>query len=194
VSDGTYIGFLVLTILGAFLAATLVNAKEVIRSDGTHVILMKNPTWVSEITGLYKVFLTDPYIIFLFPMFFASNFFYTYQFNAVNGAYFSTRTKALNNTLYWTMQIVGAFIFGYALDKKEIPRSLRARIAWAVLFALTMAIWGGGYAFQKRYTREEAATKGFQVMDWTTPGYAGPMFLYMFYGFYDAAFQTCVYW
>lgn len=30
--------------------------------------------------------------------------------------------------------------------------------------------------------------------DWTTSGYAGPMFLYMFYGFYDASWQTCVYW
>ena len=31
-------------------------------------------------------------------------------------------------------------------------------------------------------------------MDWSTRGYVGPMFLYIFYGFYDAAWQTCVYW
>jgi hypothetical protein len=172
----------------------LANAKDVIRADGSRVILMKNPTWRTEIYGLYEVFLSDPYIIFLFPMFFASNFFYTYQFNAVNGTYFGLRTTALNNTLYWTMQIIGAYIFGYALDHKTVRRSMRARIAWVVLFALTMAIWGGGYAFQKTYTREAVSGEDFDGKDWTDSGYIGPMFLYMFYGFYDAAFQTCVYW
>jgi hypothetical protein len=156
---------------------------------------MKNPSWKTEIYGLYEVFLSDPYIIFLFPMFFASNFFYTYQFNAVNGAYFSTRAKALNNTLYWTMQIIGAFVVGYALDHEAISRKMRAKLAWLVLFALTMGIWGGGYAFQTTYTREEVSNKATWVpVDWKNSGYIGPMFLYMFYGFYDAAFQTCVYW
>ncbi|KAF2144873.1 uncharacterized protein K452DRAFT_324711 [Aplosporella prunicola CBS 121167] len=193
VSDGTYIGFLVLTLIGAACAFFLVNAKSVVRDDGTHVILMKNPSFMTEVKGLCQTFVSDPYIIALFPMFFASNWFYTYQFNNVNAAYFNTRTRALNNTLYYVMQIVGAFIMGYGLDQTGIRRTVRAKIVWAVLFALTMGIWGGGYAFQKTYTREDAAQDDF-VRDWTHSGYVGPMFLYMFYGFYDAAWQTTVYW
>jgi hypothetical protein len=184
-------------LLGAFLAVTLVSAKDVIRHDGSKVILMKNPTFATEIIGMAQVFVTDPYILFMFPMFFASNFFYGYQFNAVNGRKFNTRTAALNNVLYWSMQIVGAFIFGYALDHKGVRRSMRARIVWVVILALTMGIWGGGYAFQKTYTRQEedpTINPNPPVFDWTTPGYVGPMFLYMFYGLYDAAFQTCAYW
>jgi len=194
VSTGTYIGFLVLTTLGAILAWTLVSAKSVVRADGSRVILMKNPTWWTEIIGLWQTFQTDPYIILLFPMFFSSNWFYTYQFNDINGAKFDTRTKALNNTLYWLMQIIGAFTFGYALDRTWLPRRIRARVCWTVLFILTMVIWGGGYAFQKKYTREDAAKPDFPIYDWKTSGYVGPMFLYMFYGFYDAAWQTSVYW
>jgi MFS family permease len=197
VSDGTYIGFLILTLIGAGLALTLANAKDIIRSDGSRVILMKNPTWKSEFSGLVNVFISDPYIVFLFPMFFASNFFYGYQFNAVNGRKFNTRTAALNNVLYWSMQIVGAYIFGYCLDYQGIRRSIKARLVWVALLAFTMAVWGGGYAFQKTYTREEvdpALVPDPPVYDWTTPGYIGPMFLYMFYGVYDAAFQTSVYW
>jgi hypothetical protein len=197
VSDGTYIGFLILTLLGAGLAMTLVNAKDIIRSDGSRVILMKNPTWKSELNGLVNVFISDPYIVFLFPMFFASNFFYGYQFNAVNGRKFNTRTAALNNVLYWSMQIVGAYIFGYCLDYQGIQRSIKARIVWVTLLAFTMAVWGGGYAFQKTYTREEVDPElnpNPPIYDWTAPGYVGPMFLYMFYGVYDAAFQTAVYW
>ncbi|KAK5159106.1 hypothetical protein LTR16_012416, partial [Cryomyces antarcticus] len=120
-------------------------------------------------------------------MFFASNWFYTYQFNDVNLAQFNTRTRALNNTLYWFSQIVGAFVFGYALDIKSVRRSMRAKIAWVTLFLITMAVWGGGYAFQKRYTREQVhagdatpkdTSDDYVKMDWTTSGYVGPMFLF----------------
>jgi len=196
VSDGTYIGFLILTIIGALLAWTLVDAKDVVRDDGSKIIIMKHPSWKSEILGLWETFGTDPYIVFLFPMFFASNWFYTYHFNDVNGAYFNTRTRALNNTLYYIMQIVGAFVFGYALDRPQFRRTTRAKGAWVALFVIIMVIWGGGYDFQKGYTRAQVSDKEhpFVTKDWTDSGYIGPMFLYMFYGFSDAAWQTCVYW
>lgn len=173
---------------------TLVDAKDVVRQDGSRVILQKSPTWISEFKGLWETLQTDPWIVLLFPMFWASNWFYTYQFNEINGAYFNTRTSALNNVLYWTSQMVGASIFGYFLDLPWVRRTTRARLGLVVLFCLTMGIWGGGYAFQRTYDRASIAAMGDELADWTTPGYVGPMFLYMFYGFYDAAFQTCVYW
>ncbi|KAL1301869.1 hypothetical protein AAFC00_006051 [Neodothiora populina] len=193
VSDGTYIGFLVLTFLGACLAWTLVDAKQVLRPDGTKVVLMKNPTWKSELLGLYETLRDDPWVLLLFPMFFSSNWFYTYHFNEVNSAYFNTRTRALNGVLYWAAQIVGAGVFGLCLDL-PFRRTLRARGGWIVLFILTMVIWGGGYDFQKGYTRADTSSKSFHGKDWADAGYVGPMFLYLFYGFYDAAWQTCVYW
>ncbi|PNS15793.1 UNC93-like protein [Sphaceloma murrayae] len=194
VSDGTYIGFIVLTLIGAGLAFTLVDAKSVIRQDGSKIILMKNPTWKTELWGLWETIQSDPYIVFLFPMFFASNWFYTYQFNGVNLARFNTRTRALNNVLYWGSQIVGAFIFGYGLDVQSIRRSTRAKIVWTVLLVFTMVVWGGGFAFQNGIDRSITDAEGYVKMDWTTSGYVGPMFLYIFYGVFDAAWQTCVYW
>ncbi|KAL8765309.1 MAG: hypothetical protein Q9209_007584 [Squamulea sp. 1 TL-2023] len=194
VNDGTYIGFMVLTFCGAALAWFLVDARQVQRADGSHVVLMKHPTWQSELLGLVETLKTDFWVILLFPMFFASNWFYTYHFNVVNLARFNVRTRALNGVLYWTSQIIGAYVFGYALDISRFRRSARAKAAWVVLFVITMAIWGGGYAWQREYTRAETSAEGYVKMDWTTSGYVGPMFLYMFYGFYDASWQTCVYW
>lgn len=153
---------------------------------------MKNPTWKTEILGLWETLRSDPYVILLFPMFFASNWFYTYQFNDVNRAQFNVRTRALNNTLYWLAQMVGALIVGFALDFPNIRRTTRAKAAWAVMFVLTFAVWGGGYVFQREYTRDDAASE--EGHDWTWNGYIGPMVLYISYGFYDAAWQTCVYW
>ena len=117
-----------------------------------------------------------------------------YQFNGVNLARFNTRTRALNNVLYWLSQIVGAFIFGHALDYSSVRRTTRAKAVWVVLFVITMIIWGGGYDFQKSYNRATTSADSYVKMDWTSNGYIGPMFLYIFYGVYDAAWQTCVYW
>lgn len=163
---------------------------------------MKNPTWKSELVGLWETFFTDPYILLLFPMFFASNWFYTYHFNDVNGAKFNTRTRALNSVLYWMAQMVGAAIFGFMLDSSKFRRTTRAKAAWVSLLVLTMVVWGGGYDFQKGYTRAEVnagvdtetTTDDYATYDWTDSGYIGPMFLYIFYGMYDAIWQTCVYW
>ncbi|KAI9718614.1 MAG: hypothetical protein M1812_004065 [Candelaria pacifica] len=194
VNDGTYIGFIVLMFVGAVLAWCLIDAKNIIRSDGSRVIAMKHPTWRSEFLGLWEVLRNDSFIVLLFPAFLASNWFYTYQFNDFNLARFNIRTRALNNTLYWSSQIIGAYTFGYALDSRAFRRSVRAKAALSALFCLTMAIWGGGYAYQRGYTRGETTAKDYIKSDWTDHGYVGPMFLYMFYGFYDAAWQTCIYW
>ncbi|KAF2712337.1 MFS general substrate transporter [Pleomassaria siparia CBS 279.74] len=196
VTDGTYVGFLILTLIGAALAWSLVDAKNVIRHDGSRVIVMKHPTWKTEILGLYETFFTDPYILALFPMFFASNWFYAYHFTEVNGAYFNTRTRALNGVVYYLMQIIGAYIFGYALDTKGLRRSTRAKGAWVALFSLIMIVWGCGYKFQTTYDRAWAdqSTADNTKKDWSDPGFGGPFVLYMFYGFTDAAWQTSVYW
>lgn len=199
VTDGTYAGFIVLMFCGAVLALFLCNANKVQRRDGSHVILMKNPSWWTEIKGLGETITSEPWIILLFPMFFASNVFYTYQVNCFNAPHFNTRTRALNNTLYWLSQIFGAIAFGYALDYGQFRRTVRAKAGFVALFVLTMVIWGGGSAWQfKQPSREFVEDKNttYVPVDWTDGGdaYIGPMFLFMFYGFYDAAWQTCIYW
>jgi hypothetical protein len=63
-----------------------------------------------------------------------------------------------------------------------------------VLFVTGMAIWGGGYAFQLWENRRLA--KGLkQDIDFNMPSiFVGPMFLYIFYGMYDALWQGFCYW
>lgn len=194
VSDSTYIAFIVLMFLGAVVAIFACNADDIYREDGTRVILMKNPTWRSEIYGLYETIRSDPIVMLLFPMFWSSNWFTTYQFNGINNAYFNTRTKALNNVFYWLAQIFSALLFGYILDIEKYSRTLRAKICWGVLFILTMVVWGGGYALAKTYTREDASAPNWIPTDWETPGYGALLVLYFFYGFFDAAWQCSVYW
>lgn len=204
VSDGTYAGLIVLMFVGLLLTFALCDAGKVQREDGSHVILMKNPSWVSEIKGLGDTFMSEPWIVLLFPMFFASNIFYTYQLNDFNGAHFNVRTRSLNNVLYWMSQIIGAVIFGNCLDISRFSRSLRAKISYIALGVLTFVIWGGGWAWQKNQpTREEVTAAALDKtgqtppfpIDWSEGStYIAPMFLFIFYGIFDAAWQTCIYW
>ncbi|KAI0539218.1 major facilitator superfamily domain-containing protein [Xylaria digitata] len=197
VTDGTYAAFIVLMFVGAVLAFFLVNADSVIREDGSKVIVMKEPTWQSEFYGLWECIRLSPWVVLLFPMFFASNVFYTYQQNGVNGAHFNLRARSLNSLLYWLAQILGALVYGAALDLPNVRRSIRAKGALVSLFILTFVIWGGGYAFEKdQPPREVTMQKEYEQfkLDYTDSGYLGPAFLYIFYGFYDACWQTSIYW
>ncbi|KAK4507794.1 hypothetical protein PRZ48_001529 [Zasmidium cellare] len=191
VGDGTYSAFLALTALGAIMALFICNASKVVRMDGSTITLMQHPRWKSELLGLWQTLRTDWYITALFPMFFASNWFYTYQFNDVNLARFDIRTRSLNSLLYWCSQIFAALAWGALLDTPRLKRKTRARVGLLALFAITMGLWGGGYAFQTTYDRQSAPH---QQLDWTSKGYAGPVILYICYGLFDAIWQTYIYW
>ncbi|RJE21910.1 DUF895 domain membrane protein [Aspergillus sclerotialis] len=84
VTDGTYAAFIVLEGVGALLACFLVPSDRVLRRDDTRVHQVVHPGFKAHIIGLYTTLRTDPWILLLFPMFFASNWFYTYQFNGLS--------------------------------------------------------------------------------------------------------------
>lgn len=192
VKDSTYIIFMVLMGVGILIASLLLPMNKVWRADGTRVIAEKHPYWKDELFALGKLLWNEPKIYLMFPMFFASNWFYTYQFNDFNAGRFNLRTRSLNSLIYWLAQMFGAIVFGTVLDLTFLRRSTRSRIGWTILFVLGMAIWGGGYAFQKTFTREDV--KELVAIDFTHGNYIGPMFLYLFYGLFDAIFQNFIYW
>jgi hypothetical protein len=69
----------VLTGLGFFIQLLMADPKKIIRTDGTRVTTPRQPSWKTEFYGLYVALRLDPLIVLLFPMFFASNWFYTYR-------------------------------------------------------------------------------------------------------------------
>jgi hypothetical protein len=95
------------------------------------------------------------------------------------------------------LQIIGAVITGFGLDYLKIRRSLKAKISFGFLVVLTFVVWGGGWAWQRqqvdRSVSEQEEYEALKV-DWEDDGFIGPMFLYFFYGFFDAVWQTTIYW
>ncbi|ODV97549.1 hypothetical protein PACTADRAFT_83019 [Pachysolen tannophilus NRRL Y-2460] len=191
VNDGTYIAFLVLMIFGSCLGACLLPIGKVWKADGTRVIYQKNPSIKTEFYELYKVLRTEPKIIMLFPMFFASNWYNTYQQSDFNAGRFNVRTRSLNSLLYWFMQMFGSMFITLILDYSKLQRKTRAKIGWCIITVLTFVIWGGGLAFQLKFTRATAAD---MIIDFTDKSYGGPCFLFMLYGAFDAVWQSYLYW
>lgn len=198
VTDSTYIAYTVVMLVGWALSSFVCSTESLSRKyDGSRIAKeSKALTW----TNIKKTIIQTLKIVFdwkimcLYPMFFNANVFYSYQQNNVNGMTFNLRTRSLNSALYWIAQMVGGLFMGFILDLKSLSRRSRAIIGWSILFATGMAVWGGGYKFQvwddqrlKHGHKQDIDYKAGSV-------YLGPMFLYFFYGVYDAFWQAYCYW
>lgn len=190
VGNTTYIAFLVLTLIGVTIPFFMVDPKKMIRTDGTKVTTPRHPSWKVEIYGLWVAIRTDPLVLLLFPMFFASNWFYTWQFNDYNGTLFNIRARSLNNLVYWTAQIFGSIFIGMLLDRKNISRRIRAFSGWTVLFAMVWVVHIWAYFYQRGYTRENLPLQ----LDIHDRGYTPRIWLYIFCGLLDAIWQVTAYW
>lgn len=193
VGNGTYIAFLSITCIGVALPLLMINPENMIRSDGTKVTLPRHPSWKAEILGLYYVLIDDPLILLLFPMFFASNWFTTWQFNNYNSALFNIRARSLNNLVYWIAQIIGSLSIGFLLDQRGLARRVRAFSGWALLvvFVFFTHIWA--YFYQRTYTRETLPPDAHR-MDIYDSEFYEKILLYIFFGILDAMWQTAAYW
>ncbi|GAA5878115.1 hypothetical protein JCM16303_002851 [Sporobolomyces ruberrimus] len=190
VGNSVYIVFMTIGAATVLLPITLVSPSKMVRSDGTRVIPPIHPTVKNQFVGLYKILRNDYLIFFLFPYFLASNWIYVLQFNNFNSVQFTLRGRALNSLLYWLANIVGAGLFGLAIDSTRFRRTRRAWAAFVFIFCMGMAVWGATYHYMRQYTRDTV----FVRIDIGEPGYAGRATLYFFMGIYDSIFQNFIYW
>ncbi|KAJ5316512.1 hypothetical protein PENANT_c019G04851 [Penicillium antarcticum] len=192
VSDGTYIALLIIMAIG-WLLGVLICPPKYVRSAQLKPTLENEKNWRQILRQSVNT-IVDWRVLCMLPLFFSANVFYSYQQNAVNGMNFNIRTRSLNGALYWIAQMLGGLIIGLVLDMPGLSRPMRARVAWVFLFVTGMAVWGGGYVFQKWSDRRlERGLK--QDIDYTDSDISvGPIFLYIFYGAYDAFWQSFCYW
>lgn len=192
VSDGTYIALMIIMAIGWLLGVLTCPPKSV-RVDQIQATAEIEKNWRNIVLLTVRT-ISNWRILCILPLFFCANVFYSYQQNIVNGETFNIRTRSLNGAFYWIAQMFGGLIMGLILDMPWFNRRTRARIAWLFVLTTGMAIWGGGYAFQKWSDRRSAMGHK-QDIDYTQGGLSvGPIFLYIFYGGYDAIWQSFCYW
>lgn len=188
VSTATYIVLLIIMIVGCGISLLLLNPPSVRRSNGSRLENFKQTSFKREVIDTFKLFL-DWKIVMLFPAFFASNFFYSYQFG-INAFYYSLRTRSLNSMVYWLTQIIGTFGLSLILDNQKFKRKPRGLVGLAITCVFVIATWAGGAVFQQQFTRSTTPPG----VDWTDPQFGGPFVLYFMYGVSDAMWQSWCYW
>ncbi|KAG0327578.1 hypothetical protein BG004_002754 [Podila humilis] len=191
--NGTYAAFLCVMAVGTLISLTLVAPSRVTHSNGERIKIQKFPTWSGEVLAILKLFL-DWRMVVLIPMFLSSNWFYPYQYGTVNAFYFSMRTQAFNNIWYWFAQIFGSYATAKVLDYQGVNRRTRARWGLIMITLAFIATWTGGVFFQRTYTIDIEPKPNMDFLRNGGSEYAGPLFMYMFYGLNDAAWQTYCYW
>jgi len=192
VNDGTYIGFMAFMAAGGLISLAILPPSKVVRNDGTRCSNIKYSNVRTESIEILKLFLNWKMLLIV-PAAWSSNFFYTYQFNNVNGELFNLRTRGFNNVFYWGAQMLGSIGIGYIMDFSFQSRRMRGFVGISVVAVLGTAIWAGGLANQLRYSRGDKLEKLFDFKD-SGADYAGPLVLYVSYGLLDAMFQSMVYW
>ncbi|KAF7723995.1 hypothetical protein EC973_001455 [Apophysomyces ossiformis] len=190
VSTGTYTAFVIVMICGVFFSLILARPANVIRSDGTHVAVAKSTHWTEELKGVLRVW-KEWRMMALIPAFLASNWFYAYQFR-VNAIYFNPSTRALNDLMYWLLQIIGSVGLGFLLDTQRMGRRARGLVGLVLIFVILMAVWAGGFVFQLSFDND--FEKHNETVHWTSPSFAGPFVLFLLYGFSDSLYQSYLYW
>ncbi|TVY43509.1 UNC93-like protein [Lachnellula subtilissima] len=193
ITNSTYIALMVVMLVGWVLGLFICAPRRIKLAQLHAAVEHEKFSFKGSIKNAIQVMCTWR-VACMLPLFFAANVFYSYQQNQVNGQTFNIRTRSLNGALYWMAQMFGGLLIGVILDLPFLSRTARAKIGWAVLVVTGMAIWGGGYAFQKWQThRIKSGHK--QDIDYMSGSLAaGPMFLYIFYGAYDALWQGFCYW
>ncbi|KAE9576495.1 UNC93-like protein [Colletotrichum fructicola] len=193
VNDATYIALMTIMLVGWVLGLFICSPKR-IRLAQLHAATETEKQSLKGMLEMSVATLCNWRVLCMLPLFFCANVFYSYQQNDVNGMTFNIRTRSLNGALYWFAQMVGGLVIGVLLDLPMLERPGRARLGWVVLFVTGMAIWGGGYAFQKWQDARHAQGL-IQDIDYTQGSLStGPIFLYIFYGAYDSLWQSYCYW
>jgi MFS family permease len=205
-STGSYIGYMVVMTLGALISVFLLPTSKVVRKDGSPVVRIKYSSPMSELKSVFALF-KDWRMLALIPMFFSSNWVYTYQFTAVNAFNFTVRSRLMNSMFYWLAQIFASIVYGAFLDRAKWTRQTRARYGLILLAVVLAGTWIGGIIFQTTFGPRNAIMDeklgvyvknpaDFHAIDLVhnTGEYIGPFILYFCYGIADAMYQGYSYW
>lgn len=112
------------------------------------------------------------------PMFFSSNYFYSYQ-GAITAYLFNGRTRALTSLLTGLGSILGSLFIGMITDYLPFKRRHRALGACAAVFILNIIVWTGGIVFQTTFSRTSVGHRLPAPWDWTDGAAVGPLILLM---------------
>ena len=219
-NPASYCVFTVVMIAGAALSQILlVSPSEVRRSDDSTVTFKPSSGALEEIKAA-ALAVTDPFVLKMLPFFFASNWFYTYEFSGFNNMLFNVRTRGLNSGLFWAAQMIGATLLQRVTDHKTWSMQKRGCAGYATNAGFVLTAWvcalvvtytlacdngwdkGEGQCYpDPSVTKRQAPCDlgeryeiGCDIDMATFSQYIGPCLAFLLMGMQDSVFQSYCYW
>lgn len=176
VGTGVYTAIIIIQLTSIVTSWLVLPPHLVVRGDGTMVEIQASLGPKQEVKEFIRMF-RDWRMLALFPMFFSSNYFYSYQ-GAITTFLFNGRTRALVALLTGLGSIVGSIIIGLLTDVLPFSRRKRSLIASFIVFLMVCGVWGGGVAFQLDFKRGDKILRGKLLpWDWSDSPAGGPIVL-----------------
>merc|ERR1712217_700633 len=125
------------------------------------------------------------------PLFFYSNFFYSYHFGII-GYLYNGRTASLVSAAYWIAQILGSFILQRFLDFDGMSKRSRGYASFILISLYMAATWtfGGYIQYSFHITNEK---QGMDFRSSMQSPWASMLCLFL-WGFVDSFIQVWSYW
>lgn len=114
VPHSVYIVFIIIQCASMLFALLLVEPKDVLRPDGTHIAQFETISILESLHITAKL-LTDWRILLMIPTFFTPELFFPLQ-SSMNAYAFNLRSRTLNSVLGNAFQIPTTIAMGYILD------------------------------------------------------------------------------
>lgn len=178
IGPNTYLVLVALQCLGLPLALLIAPPNKLIRQDGKKPILRSSsapPKFKAEGKAFWRV-MTTKRIALLMPVFMAVQWGQTYQGNFL-AAYFTVRARALAALIIAIVGMIVNPLFGWFLDQRAWRRSRRAKISWAVVTVLYVAVFVWCLILQVEYANASTVPD----LDYTSSGFGKGVAGYIVY-------------
>ncbi|KAH7333477.1 major facilitator superfamily domain-containing protein [Rhexocercosporidium sp. MPI-PUGE-AT-0058] len=178
--------------VGVLCTALLVSPSTIKRNDGRSIARFKASTWTGDVKAMLRNIFTRK-LLLLAPAFIASQTFMSFM-GSLNGFYFDSRTRTLNNVIYWTSALISWGFIAFLCDSKLIGRRrARALIAAGVVASCLVAVWTAVIWFLISHPIDRH--KKPLGTDWTNTLKAVPLLvIWVFMGGSWAMFQGYIVW
>lgn len=208
VSSTVYIVFIVIQCSSLLLSAfLLIDPKDVIRDDGTHLAIFKPPILKQEMKALGQCFVDKRFIILLPAMLvcemalaLVSTINGKHSLKSVSdteltgiGGFFNLRTRGLNNLCFQVIQFFGPGVLIWIFDSKLVSsRKTRGMIGVGLMALISISACAGLYGWL--HWVKYSSLKQSPAADWTSKYYASWMVIYLLFGIIYSGYQMTTEW